>query len=79
MSQLLPLPPRVWVSEGGGDEPLVLGPELAIARIPAPVSRSSGRISSSLREKKRVGVVAQCVLGFFWFRSLRFMGTGCSV
>jgi hypothetical protein len=30
------------------NEPLVFGPELAIARIPAPVNRSSGWISSSL-------------------------------
>ena len=46
------------VIEGGprcrGDatnEPLVLGPELAIARIPAPVNLNSGWISSSLGQK----------------------------
>jgi hypothetical protein len=36
-----------WVART--NEPLVLGPELAMARIPAPVNRSSGWISSSLR------------------------------
>lgn len=42
------------------DSPFVLGPELAMARIPAPVNRSSGWISSSLRADSENRMFRDC-------------------